>query len=418
MSAGAPRKRDLLSLFDLGDGETVRALVRRGLELKRRRREGSNAGAPAEQPLRGKTVGMIFEKASTRTRVSFEVATFELGGHAVYLTSQGSQIGRGEPLRDTARVLGAYCHAIVVRTFGQQVVEELARFAPVPVINGLTDLLHPTQVLADLMTVEELRGAQALDPGRLRFAWIGDANNMAHSWMNAAALLGLDLYVAHPAGRDPDAEVLRRAQALALRTGGRITLSHDVRAAAEGRHVLSTDVWASMGDEPDSEAAQAELQRRFAGFCIDEGLLQLSAADAMVLHCLPAHRGEEITDAVLEGPRSAVFVQAENRLHMSVPGAPPRHDRAGAAAGADLARAAAGLPRSARGAHRGRGLLHPGVAGAHRVAVPPDAGAAAAPLRRRRGVPPALPRRQRRGGPGAHAGAAAPAALRHRLSPG
>src|SRR4051812_33167011 len=191
-------KRDLLSLWDLSAVE-MRGLFVRAAELKALRARGERP-----MPLAGKTLGMIFEKASTRTRVSFEVATFELGGHAVYLAPQGSQIGRGEPLRDTARVLGAYCHAIVIRTFGQQVAEELARFAPVPVINGLTDLLHPTQVLADLMTVQELRGDAALDPGRLRFCWIGDANNMAHSWINAAALLGLDLHVAYPAQRDPD----------------------------------------------------------------------------------------------------------------------------------------------------------------------------------------------------------------------
>ncbi|MCS6915754.1 MAG: ornithine carbamoyltransferase [Myxococcales bacterium] len=309
--ASRPPKRDLLSLFDLG-AETIRALVDRALELKRLRGRGEQP-----QPLRGRTIGMIFEKASTRTRVSFEVAAFELGGHAVYLSPQGTQIGRGEPLRDTARVLGAYCHAIVIRTYGQQVVEEMARFAPVPVINGLTDLLHPTQVLADLMTVEELRGPGALQPGRLRFCWIGDANNMAHSWMNAAALLGLDLSLAHPWGRDPDAEVLRRAQAEASRTGARIVLGHDVVAAAAGRDVLSTDVWASMGEEPESRAEQDRLRQRFAGFCIDEELMRKAAPGAMVLHCLPAHRGEEITDAVLEGEQSAVFVQAENRLHMA-----------------------------------------------------------------------------------------------------
>jgi ornithine carbamoyltransferase len=260
---------------------------------------------------------MIFEKASTRTRVAFEVATFELGGHAVYLSPQGTQIGRGEPLRDTARVLGAYCHAIVVRTYGQEVAEELARFAPVPVVNGLTDLLHPTQVLADLMTIQELRGEGALLPGRLRLCWIGDANNMAHSWINAAALLGLDLALACPAGRELDAQVLRRAQATAALTGGHIRVHHEARAAAAGRDVLSTDVWASMGEEPRSEPEREKLLRQFAGFCLDEALVAQAAPDALVLHCLPAHRGEEITDAVLEGSHSAVFLQAENRLHMA-----------------------------------------------------------------------------------------------------
>lgn len=310
------RKRDLLSLFDLANGTTIRALLTRALHLKAERSARLHR---QDLPLAGKTVGMIFEKASTRTRVSFEVATFELGGHAVYLSPQGTQIGRGEPLRDTARVLGAYCHAIVIRTYGQEVAEELARFAPVPVINGLTDLLHPTQVLADLMTIQELRGPGALQPGSggLRLCWIGDGNNMAHSWLNAAALLGMELTVAHPVGREPDANVVRRAQEVAAHTGGRILLSHDPRAAAAGRDVLSTDVWASMGEEPRSESERAHLQRRFQGFCIDEALLAQAAPGAIVLHCLPAHRGEEITEAVLEGPHSAVFRQAENRLHMA-----------------------------------------------------------------------------------------------------
>lgn len=345
-SAGPGRrgKRDLLSLFDLGSGDEIRRLVARALELKQERQQ-SGHGLTAGAPLRGKTIGMIFEKASTRTRVSFEVAAHELGGYAVYLSPQGTQIGRGEPLRDTARVLGAYCHAIVIRTYGQEIAEELARFAPVPVINGLTDLLHPTQVLADLMTVAELHGAQALQPcappgvkvqssavaagagsggdggppggGAARFAWIGDGNNMAHSWINAAALLGLDLALAFPLGRDPDAEVLARAQRVAATTGARLTLTHEPSEAAAGRHVLSTDVWASMGEEPQSEAEARRLRNLFSRYCIDDALLRRADPRALVLHCLPAHRGEEITDAVLEGSQSAVFVQAENRLHMA-----------------------------------------------------------------------------------------------------
>jgi ornithine carbamoyltransferase len=247
-------KRDLLSFHDLGEAE-LRLLLARAAELKRLRTEGQRPTT-----LAGKTLGMIFEKASTRTRVSFEVGMFELGGHAVYLSAQGTQIGRGEPLRDTARVLGRYCHGIVIRTFGQEVAEELARFAPVPVINGLTDLLHPCQVLADLYTAVEHFGDAALGRG-VRYAWIGDGNNMAHSWIEAAAILGLDLVLACPDGYDPDAALL-------------------------------------------------------AGFCIDNALLELASKNAIVLHCLPAHRGEEISDAVLEGPRSAVWAQAENRLHV------------------------------------------------------------------------------------------------------
>jgi ornithine carbamoyltransferase len=256
---------------------------------------------------------MIFEKASTRTRVSFEVGMYELGGHAVYLASQGSQIGRGEPLRDTARVLGAYCHGIVIRTFGHEVVEELARFAPVPVMNGLTDLSHPCQVLADLFTVWERLGPDAFAPGpnSARFAWIGDGNNMAHSWIEAAAILGLDLSLACPEGYDPDAGVLARARKEAD-WRAHIEVVRSPIEAARGRNVISTDVWASMGEEGE----QAQREKDFHGFCVDEALMGLAARNAMVLHCLPAHRGEEITDAVLEGPASAVFQQAENRLHI------------------------------------------------------------------------------------------------------
>jgi ornithine carbamoyltransferase len=300
-------KRDLLSLWDLGADE-IRALFGRAAQLKALR-----ARPPHEQPrpLLGKTLGMIFEKASTRTRVSFEVGMVELGGHAVYLSAQGTQIGRGEPLRDTARVLGAYCHAIVIRTFGHDVAEELARFAPVPVVNGLTDLSHPCQVLADLFTVWERLGPAALEPGGARFSWIGDGNNMAHSWIEAAAILGLDLSLACPVGYDPDAEVLGRAR----KDGdfrAQIEVVRSPLEAARGRHVISTDVWASMGEEGE----QAARARAFADFCVDEDMVARAAADVVVLHCLPAHRGEEITDAVLEGPHSAVFQQAENRLHV------------------------------------------------------------------------------------------------------
>ena len=299
------KKRDLLSLWDLSPVE-MRALFQRAAELKALR-----ARSEHHATLRGKTLGMIFEKASTRTRVSFEVGMYELGGHAVYLAAQGSQIGRGEPLRDTARVLGGYCHAIVIRTFGHEVVEELARFAPVPVVNGLTDLSHPCQVLADLFTVWERLGPAALEPGGARFSWIGDGNNMAHSWIEAAAILGLDLSLACPEGYDPDAAVLGRAR----KQGdwrAHIEVVRTPEEAARGRSVISTDVWASMGEEGE----QGQREKDFAGFTVDEQLLGLAARDAMVLHCLPAHRGEEITDQVLEGPHSAVFQQAENRLHV------------------------------------------------------------------------------------------------------
>jgi ornithine carbamoyltransferase len=298
-------KRDLLSLWDFTADE-MRALMRRAAELKRLRAAGQS-----HQTLAGKTLGMIFEKASTRTRVSFEVGMFELGGHAVYLATQGSQIGRGEPLRDTARVLGGYCHGIVIRTFGHDIAEELARFAPVPVINGLTDLSHPCQVLADLFTAYERLGEAALEPGGARYAWIGDGNNMAHSWIEAAAILGLDLSLACPEGYEPDAAVLAKAR----KDGDwrhHVDVTRSPSDAARGKSVVSTDVWASMGEEGEAD----QRKNDFAGFTVDDKLLTLAAPDVIVLHCLPAHRGEEITDGVLEGPHSAIFQQAENRLHV------------------------------------------------------------------------------------------------------
>lgn len=259
--------------------------------------------------LAGKAVALVFEKASTRTRVSFEVGVFELGGHAIVLSSQGSQIARGEPIEDTARVLSSYCHAIVLRTFSQDRVEKLAQAASVPVINGLSDSHHPCQVATDLFTVRETFGR--LDG--LRYAWIGDGNNMANSWIEAAGLFGLDLAVACPEGFAPDGQIISQAQASVKRLGkGSITLTTDPRAAASGAHVLSTDVWASMGQESEAEARRAA----FAGFCIDAEVVRIAAGGAIVLHCLPAHRGEEITADVLDGPQSLAWVQAGNRLHI------------------------------------------------------------------------------------------------------
>jgi ornithine carbamoyltransferase len=235
---------------------------------------------------------------------------FELGGHALYLGMQGSQLERGEPLRDTARVLSGYCHAIMLRTFGHDRAEEMARYAGVPVINGLTDLLHPCQVLADLQTVVQRFGAD--DIGHtlrsMKYAWVGDGNNMANSWIEAAGILGLDLAIACPAGYEPDAGVMARARATER---GRITIVREPAAAVAGRNVISTDVFASMGQEAEADARR----QAFAGFCIDGALMRGAAPGAMVLHCLPAHRGEEITDDVIEGPASAVWQQAENRLH-------------------------------------------------------------------------------------------------------
>jgi ornithine carbamoyltransferase len=259
--------------------------------------------------LAGKSVALVFEKASTRTRVSFEVAVFELGGHAVVLSTQGSQLARGEPIEDTARVLSGYCHAIILRTFGQERVAQLARYATVPVINGLSDQHHPCQVATDLFTVREHFGRIA----DLRYAWIGDGNNMAASWVEAAGMFGLELVLACPEGFAPDPLMVSVARDAQARSGkGSITLTTDPRAAATGAHVISTDVWASMGQEDDADRRRAA----FAGFCVDAALVQRAAADAIVLHCLPAHRGEEITGDVLDGPRSLAWVQAENRLHV------------------------------------------------------------------------------------------------------
>jgi ornithine carbamoyltransferase len=259
--------------------------------------------------LAGKTVALVFEKASTRTRVSFEVGVFELGGHAVVLSSQGSQIARGEPIEDTARVLSGYCQAIVIRTFGQERVAALAKAASVPVINGLSDQHHPCQVATDLFTVREHFGT--IDG--LRYAWVGDGNNMAASWIEAAGMFGLELALACPEGFAPDPQLVNATRELHKQHGrGSLVLTRDPEEAAEGAHVISTDVWASMGQEED--AARRKLA--FAGYCIDAPLVNRGAQGAIVLHCLPAHRGEEITGDVLDGPCSLAWVQAENRLHV------------------------------------------------------------------------------------------------------
>ena len=299
------RPNDFLSFWDLPDGG-IEALIRRAEEFRllRQLREPH-----ATRP--GRILGMVFEKASTRTRASFEIAMFELGGHALYLGTQGSQLGRGEPIRDTARVLSGYCHGIMLRTFGQDRAAEMAQYATVPVINGLTDLLHPCQVLADLQTVAQRfkdRGDVGETLRSVKYAWIGDGNNMANSWIEAAGILGLDLAVACPVGFEPDPGVYERSRATER---GRITVIRDPLEAAAGRHVVSTDVYASMGQESEAEARR----QAFAGYRIDAALMARAASDAIVLHCLPAHRDEEITDDVIEGSQSAVWQQAENRLH-------------------------------------------------------------------------------------------------------
>jgi ornithine carbamoyltransferase len=276
-------RAELLALFDLA------------ARMKR--------GDYAEKPLEGRTLGMIFAKSSTRTRVSFEVGAFQLGGHALFLSARDIQLGRGEPIRDTARVLSGYLDGIMIRTYDHADVEELALFASIPVINGLTDLLHPCQVLADLLTIRESLGGWE---GKT-VAWIGDGNNMANSWLNAAGVLGFELRLACPEGYHPNRDILERNRKLT-----RVTLTADPREAARGAHVVNTDVWASMGQEEEQEVrAQA-----FRDFIVDEALMETADRSAIFLHCLPAHRGEEVSEGVIEGPKSKVWSQAENRLHV------------------------------------------------------------------------------------------------------
>ncbi len=261
------------------------------------------AGSYTDKPLAGKSLAMIFMKASTRTRVSFEVGAWQLGGHALFLSPRDVQLGRGEPIADTARVLSRYVDGIMIRTFAHTEVEELARFSTVPVINGLTDLLHPCQILADLLTIRQHLGG--ID-GR-RVAWIGDGNNMANSWLNAAYVLGFDLTLACPEGYDPDAAILGRAQLAA-----KVRVVRDPAEAADGADVINTDVWASMGQEEE----QAIRMKAFSGYMVDASLMSRAKKGAIFMHCLPAHRGEEVSADVIDGPQSVVWDEAENRLHV------------------------------------------------------------------------------------------------------
>jgi ornithine carbamoyltransferase len=286
--------RDFLAIPDFSRDELLRLF-----DLA----ESMRTGRYDRKPLAGKTLAMIFMKASTRTRVSFEVGTYQLGGHALFLSPRDIQLGRGEPIADTARVLSRYVSGIMIRTFAHEEIEELARHAEVPVINGLTDLLHPCQILADLLTVRQHLGGWE---GK-KVAWVGDGNNMANSWINAAYRLGFELALACPEGYDPDPAILARAQGAA-----KVAVVRDPREAVQGAHVVNTDVWASMGQEEE----QKERERAFAGFTVDEPLMERAARDAIFLHCLPAHRGEEVSAGVIDGPHSRVWDEAENRLHV------------------------------------------------------------------------------------------------------
>ncbi len=286
--------RDFLAIPDFSREELTRLL-----DLADTMRRGEYS----RQPLAGKSLGMIFMKSSTRTRVSFEVGAWQLGGHALFLSPRDVQLGRGEPIADTARVLSRYVDGIMIRTFAHAEVEELAQFATVPVINGLTDLLHPCQILADLLTVRQHLGGWE---GK-KIAWIGDGNNMANSWINAAYRLGFELSLACPAGYDPEPAILKRAQGAA-----KVTVVRDPEEAARSADVVNTDVWASMGQEEE----QSKREVAFAGFIVDQPLMSLAKKEAIFLHCLPAHRGEEVAADVIDGAQSRVWDEAENRLHV------------------------------------------------------------------------------------------------------
>lgn len=287
--------RHFLSIADLKPTEAM-DLVLRAKAMKEQEYRSSL--------LAGKVLALIFEKASTRTRVSFEVGIRHLGGTTIFMTPADSQLGRSEPLPDTARVLSRYVQGLVVRTFAQKKLDELVQYGSIPVINALTDLYHPCQIMSDILTVYERTGTWK----DVTIAWIGDGNNMAQSWINACAYFGFTLHIACPAGYMPKTNILDRA----LRLGAKIFVTEDPKQAVAGAHFVNTDVWASMGQE----AEQKKREQAFAGFCVDEALLALADPDAKLMHCLPAHRGEEVSAAVLDGPQSIIFDQAENRLHM------------------------------------------------------------------------------------------------------
>ena len=288
--------KHLLKLMDLGAKE-ITDLLNLADQLKFERKNG------IEHPhLKGKTLGMIFTKASTRTRVSFEVGMYQLGGNALFLSGADMQIGRGEPAEDTARVLSKYLDGIMIRTFKQEEVEKLAAFGTIPVINGLTDYCHPCQVLADLMTIREFLGSFR---GK-KVCYVGDGNNMANSLIAGCIKMGMDIAIACPKGYEPDPGLVKWGH-----EQGKLTITDDIKAAAENASVMYTDVWASMGQEAERE----KRLKDFEGFCIDSSLMKYAAENAIVLHCLPAHRGEEISAEILEAHAKEIFEQAENRLH-------------------------------------------------------------------------------------------------------
>ena len=294
MAQSTRTPRHFLTLLDLSRAEATQ-LLRRAIELKDMLRSGKE-----HHLLKNRTLAMIFEKSSTRTRVSFEAGMAQLGGHALFLSSRDTQLGRGEPIEDSARVLSRMVDAVMIRTFDQTTIERFAAHSRVPVINALTDRFHPCQLLADMQTYLEHRGGIQ---GR-KVVWIGDGNNMCHSYINAARLFDFELVIACPDGFEPDADVLQAAE-------GHCTIVRDPLVAARGADLVVTDVWASMGQEEE----QAQRMRAFAGFQVNDDVMAGTAKDALFMHCLPAHRGEEVTASVIDGPRSVVWDEAENRLH-------------------------------------------------------------------------------------------------------
>lgn len=293
--------RDFIELTDYSTDE-IHYLIDLAIELKRKQKNGE-----VYQPLLGKTVGLIFEKSSTRTRVSFEVGTYQLGGHALFLSKNDIQLGRGETIADTAGVMSRYLDGIMIRTFGHDKVADLARYATVPVINGLSDLAHPCQVLADYQTLYEHKGKLQ----GLKLAYVGDGNNMAHSLMIGGAKLGVHVSVASPEGYEPDPQIVADAQEIAKATGAVIEVVRDPKAAVQEADAIYTDVWASMGFEEEQKIREAA----FRNYQVDEQLARYAKPDYVFMHCLPAHRGEEVSEGVIDGPHSIIFDQAENRLH-------------------------------------------------------------------------------------------------------
>ena len=293
--------RDFLTLKDFTRQE-IEEMVNLGIDLKAKQK----AGIPTPI-LAGKTLGMIFQKSSTRTRVSFEVGMYQLGGSALFLSTNDLQIGRGEPIKDTARVLSRYLDGIMIRTYSHADVEELAEYADIPVINGLTDDYHPTQIIADLITIQEHKGKLE----GIKFAYVGDGNNMTHSLMIGCAKVGMDVTVACPDGYMPNPEIVALAQSYAAESGGSVTVMHDPKEAVKGVDVVYTDTWASMGQEAEKEIRK----KAFAGYQVDDAMMALAKPDAIFMHCLPAYRGMEVTDEVIESSQSVVFDEAENRLH-------------------------------------------------------------------------------------------------------